>query len=756
WRENLRKTREYYRRAFELALDAGDQAYAGYAGFFLIGDEIMAGYPLQDIYQEAKALIPFYKRTNVAVLDFIFTPSNLVPLSKLMAAPLTEMGVEAFDEEDFLEKSADNNLFLCWYYYAQIRDLYLFRQFEDGVAMLETVALIESNLPGHVKTAEIYFYMALHHLAFYDQVDDPEQRASLLERARGFRDKMADWALSCPANFSHKHLVMNAEIDRVEGRFLEAMKGFEQAAVEAGEAGFVQNQAIAFELAGRLQDSLGFSKPAVTYYKEAYYHFHLWGASGKCHALIKTHPELSTSYAAKDPFRSISTMSTHSDVWDMDIAYKAAHAFSREVVLPDLLKKIMRFILENSGAQQGYLITLDENKRHVIQAEGHIDDSRVAVLEGRAIEEYPSISAKIVRFVFRTSKDVVLDDILKSNWLSDDFKGGNVQRSVICSPLLSRGRIQAAFYLNNSLVSGAFTPERLELIRFLSSQMAIALENAQVYANLERTVAQRTRELSKKNRQIMDSIQYAERIQKAILPGTHRIEEYLPDVFILFKPRDIVSGDFYWLGNNERYIFFAAVDCTGHGVPGAFMSMISNTLLNQSVNDRKLEDPAEILTDLNAEVVKTLHQSKRFSTDDGMDMVLCRFDRDLGNLLFAGANRPLYLVPSGSDSLKVFKGTRRSIGGRQKRGHNRFVNQEIDWKPGDMIYLSSDGFSDQSGRRNRKFGSSALKALLGSIASKPVGEQKRRLESELELHQGDIPQRDDILLVGIRHKKPQE
>ena len=270
--------------------------------------------------------------------------------------------------------------------------------------------------------------------------------------------------------------------------------------------------------------------------------------------------------------------------------------------------------------------------------------------------------------------------------------------------------------------------------------------------------------IEEKNDQIMSSIRYAERIQDAILPIKIRVDKILPDRFVIFMPKDIVSGDFYWINEVEDKIVVAVVDCTGHGVPGAFMSMIGNTLLNQIIMENKILDPASILDHLNVGVRQMLKQEKgETESHDGMDVCICVMEDTAvplveggykKKLTFAGARRPLYLmqVKDGVSEFIEIRGTRHSIGGRQpaKAKKREFQDHVLDIQVGDMLYLTSDGFIDQQNVEEVRFGSRRLKNFLKEISGLDLAFQKERLLAELRYHQGDEGQMDDITIVGVR------
>ncbi|UCG27085.1 MAG: SpoIIE family protein phosphatase, partial [Bacteroidales bacterium] len=259
-------------------------------------------------------------------------------------------------------------------------------------------------------------------------------------------------------------------------------------------------------------------------------------------------------------------------------------------------------------------------------------------------------------------------------------------------------------------------------------------------------VVQKSKELEQKNKDITDSIRYAQRIQNAILPP----ENSFAETFILFQPKDIVSGDFYWLAMTETKQVIAAVDCTGHGVPGAFMSIIGYNSLNKIVKEYGFIHPAEILDHLNDEVSNTLQkQSDEDEVKDGMDIALLVYDFTTKELEYAGAYNPLYLVSEGE--LIEIKGDRFPIGRSSIKVGQKFTNHKIQLKSGDTTYVFSDGYADQfGGSEGKKFKSKAIKNMLLEIQDLSMEKQKAHMERVMEEWRGNLPQIDDILFIGSR------
>lgn len=261
------------------------------------------------------------------------------------------------------------------------------------------------------------------------------------------------------------------------------------------------------------------------------------------------------------------------------------------------------------------------------------------------------------------------------------------------------------------------------------------------------------KEVTTKNQKITDSIRYAQTIQEAILPQAIEFEKAFTDHFVYFSPKDMVSGDFYWMANHYtlegQKTILATIDCTGHGVPGAFMSMIGNTLLNEIVNQEKIFEPAQILTRLHEGVKKSLQQNN-LSNDDGMDVCLCtiHFQGDgAAHVQFTGAKRPLYYFQN--SFLQHLKGDVKSIGGRDRK-HKPFTTQDLYLMKGDSLYLMTDGFSDQQNAENQKFGTTRLLELIEKNAALPLSIQRQELDDELKTHSWATEQRDDITILGVK------
>lgn len=277
--------------------------------------------------------------------------------------------------------------------------------------------------------------------------------------------------------------------------------------------------------------------------------------------------------------------------------------------------------------------------------------------------------------------------------------------------------------------------------------------------HLEELVDERTYELNREkeivevqNLEIKKSIQYAKRIQASILPSLSYIKQTLTDSFVLYQPKDIVSGDFYWFTKIGSKAIIAAVDCTGHGVPGAFMSIIGYTALNYIVNDKRIMEPSVILKELDKQVKISINQqgANIENSYDGMELGICVIDYEQGKLEFSGANRPMYF--SNSEQFEKITTSKHSIGGDSKQsGVKEFNTFRTKFSKGDQIYLLSDGYADQfGGPKGKKFLSKNISLLIEEVKSLPMREQGKLFEKNINDWKGLEDQVDDILVIGIR------
>ena len=249
-----------------------------------------------------------------------------------------------------------------------------------------------------------------------------------------------------------------------------------------------------------------------------------------------------------------------------------------------------------------------------------------------------------------------------------------------------------------------------------------------------------------KNKELVDSIQYAKRIQNAIMPSEKQLNQLIPNGFVFYQPKDIVAGDFYWLNQKNKDLYIASCDCTGHGVPGALVSIVCNAALNRSIKEFSLNKSGEIL-DKTRDLVVTEFEKSEDEVSDGMDIALIKLN---GNrLYFSGANNPLWVVRNNGDVVEDIKGCKQSIG--LSNNPVPFVTHEVELSSGDCVYLFTDGYADQfGGPKGKKYKTRAFKKLLQSACKEPIYQQKKIIEKTLNDWKGKLEQVDDICVIGLK------
>lgn len=406
------------------------------------------------------------------------------------------------------------------------------------------------------------------------------------------------------------------------------------------------------------------------------------------------------------------------------------------------IEHIVTFIYDNVNKLMDAPILaagIYNEQRNKLEFYGIDDQHKEMVYSSDSLDDTTKLSV----WCYQNQKEIFINDIQteSQNYVQKLTipTGTQMSNSLIYIPLLVKGKKSGVITVQ-SHKSNAYNNYQRTIFINLATYISIALENANTY-----------KVISIKNKQITDSIRYAETIQKAILPPQHDLQEaFGNNYFIFYQAKDVVSGDFYWLSiKNINTVFVATVDCTGHGVPGAFMSLIGATLLNEIVEQKGIESPAKIIENLHEQIRIVLRQ-KDMLNRDGMDLCLCRLEKNdtLTQLTYSGAKRPLYYINKFNE-LEQIRSTHKSIGGGNKE-HINFEEFSYALQTGEMIYLTTDGYTDQNNADNEKLGSLKLKTTLLEIASLEITEQYEQIKLLFNTHKSNEQQRDDVTVMGIR------
>jgi predicted ATPase/GAF domain-containing protein/tRNA A-37 threonylcarbamoyl transferase component Bud32 len=773
-KQHFKKVCRLLMENYQQALNLGNFDYAGHilANYILFLGRTDMEVPL--LHKKAEGI----RDTIVQLKQSIMVSPIIVEMtfSENLLGKHPKPAVLDLDLDGLFEKFQEDTkkVFFCQANIKRIILAYLFDEYADILAYIKAVEDSWKHItsPLTFMTSDIHFYIPLAYLQLCTRTPANDRGKKYLNKARKSIKKMAELAEFGPVNFLHKYYLMQAEFYRVTGKSRQAAEYYEQAIEKAYENEYINEAALANELAAKFHIQSNQHKLAAIYLMEARGCYSKWGAIAKVKHLDETYPKyLSQPMSMPGSTRmtqTISSASTESsgDFLDVKSILKASQTLSGEVQLKGLLEKMMQILIENAGAQKSVLIQ-DDGERLLIQAEGD-SDGVTGILRALPVEESGKVPLSVINYVARGKQISVFDNLSKdTHYSTDKYIQEHQPQSAVCVPILSKGELFAIIYLENNLVEGAFTPARLEILNMLSSQIAISVENTQLYEQLEEKVRQRTialrqaheqleknhEALEESHRKISDSVNYASRIQEAVLPTPEFLAKLLPQHFILYRPCSVVSGDFYWVKQVDHHIIAVAADCTGHGVPGALVSMLGMAFLNEIVPKLAVQSQltaANILNSLRNEVIIALKQRGKLSEQkEGMDIALCVIDPINKQLQYAGAHNPLYITKD--HQLVEVKADRMPIAISRKE--QPFTNHDMSFQSGDMIYLFSDGYADQNrdhGEEEEKFTKKRLKRLLAKINQEPLPKQKEILTNRFEEWKGNLTQRDDVLIFGIR------
>jgi PAS domain S-box-containing protein len=484
WAKNLRFARDLLRRAFEAANQMGDLTYAVYSCELPSTNLLVAGDSLVDVQREAEHALAFARKARFGLIgDLIATKLRLIRTLRGLTPKFGSFDDAEFDELRMERRFATNPDLAraeCTYLTRKLQARFFSGDYAAAVnASSRAQSLLWTSLTT-LEATEYHFYGALSRAGFYGSVS-PDQRQQHLDALAAHHRRLEVWAASCPENFGNRAALVGAEIARIEGRVLDAEHLYEQAIQSAQANGFVQNEALAHELAARFYAARGFDRIADLYLRNARYGYLRWGANGKVRQLEELYPQLLEKDAALAPTGTIGAPVEH---LDLATVLKVSQAVSGEIVLEKLIDTLMRTAIEYAGAQRGLLIAPRGTEQR-IEAEATTRGEIVSV----ALRDEPMVPValpeSIVHYVLRTGEVVILGDASADTPFSADAYLCQQQvRSILCLPLINQSRLIGVLYLENNLAPRVFTPARIAILKLLASQAAISLENTRLYRDL--------------------------------------------------------------------------------------------------------------------------------------------------------------------------------------------------------------------------------------------------------------------------------
>ena len=532
WTQPMATSIDFVRASFRTALETGDLTYACYAMYHIVTLLLLRNEPLDSVWREAEIARDFVRDAKFRDMEDTIVPQQrFIAMMQGRTASISTFNDAQFDESAFEAQLMGGRMptMICWYWTMKAKARFLAGDYAEALAAVDNAAALLWSSTGHFPLIDYYYYAALTVAALYENT-------SAVERPRWgellkLRDQLHEWADVNRPSFGDKHALVSAEIARLEGRELDAMRLYQAAIQSAREHGFVQNEALADEVAARFYAARGFDTIAQAYLREARRCYLRWGAFGKVRQLEQLYPHLRDAPAPTSP-----TIGAPVERLDVGIVLKAAQAVSSEIVLGELIKTLLRIAVEHAGAERGLLILFPGDEPQ-IEAEAVTGPGRVEITLRRTAASSVELPESVLQYVIRTRKSVILDDAsVQSPFSTDEYIRQKQARSVLCLSLVKQSKLIGVLYLENNLASHVFTPARISVLELLASQAAISLENARLYNDLQEREA-RIRRLVDSN--IVGIVIW--NVQGRIIDANQAFLD-----MVGYDQEDIVSGRLRW------------------------------------------------------------------------------------------------------------------------------------------------------------------------------------------------------------------
>ncbi|BAY29088.1 serine/threonine kinase [Nostoc carneum NIES-2107] len=520
WKRHTRETIEPLLRSIQDALEVGDIEFACHAAHFYCGHLFFNGNNLEYVQDKQKQYIKFiqkFRQEHQLYLTRI--DGQLVDnLRECSPDKLVLTGEYLNEEETIAYLQQHNNLIsLFSIYFAKSMVCYLFKNYEKSLESAQKGASYSGYVQSEIIFVQHNFYYSLallaHHFPTGVQVDlgSQNEQHQYLSQVLENQEKMQYWAQHCPMNYQHKYELVEAEKARVLGQTLVAMEYYDRAIQGARQQGYIQEEALAYELAAEFYLSLGRKEIAQSYMGKAHYCYLRWGATAKVKDLESRYPQF--------VLQTFASETSNTGALDLATTIKASQTLASEIVTDKLLNKLMKIVMENAGAQASCLM-LERNGQLVVEARGFIEKDEFIVCRSSSVNIGDCLPLSLINYVKRTKEYVVLNDAThEGRFINDPYITRHKPKSILCIPIIHQGQLIGLLYLKNNLTTNAFTSERLEVLKILSSQAAISLKNAQLYA-----------EMTALNLNLKQEIDKRQQAEEALRESERRLAQFLEAV----------------------------------------------------------------------------------------------------------------------------------------------------------------------------------------------------------------------------------
>ncbi|HAZ47327.1 MAG TPA: serine/threonine protein kinase [Cyanobacteria bacterium UBA11369] len=785
WKEPVRKTLKPLLESYQIGLETGDLEYAAYSACYACHHLYFAGAELTELEEEMASYSHALKQLKqIASFNYneIFRQAVLNLLGESENRCL--LVGEAYDEEELLSQHLEGNdrNGLHYLYLNKLILCYLFGELPQAV---QNAAKAEEYIDSAIALLCVplfHFYDSLVQLAI---LTDPStsDRERILEKVTQNQQKIKTWAERAPMNHLHKFYLVEAERHRVLGENVQAMDDYDLAIKAAKENEYVNEEALANELAAKFYLAWGKETIAQTYMLAAYYAYSRWGAKAKIADLEKCYPQLLAPIFNRNIASQIGDtiiQSTHeiatsqvtnttgtsiSSALDLTTVIEASQIISGEINLDKLISTLMQVVIENAGATGGALI-LERSGELFITAQSVGNECH---LQSISVDNSQEIPGSIVNYVWRTAETIAINDAIESaNWAADPYIIQHHPKSVLCLPIQHQGMSLGILYLENNLTEAAFTSDRLKLLKLLSSQAAISIQNASLYQTLEDKVQERTAQLAEANHQLalanqeITTLNYrlkeenirlsaeldvARQLQQMVLPKPSEFEG-IKDLEIagFMEPADEVGGDYYDVLSQNGKVTLTIGDVTGHGLESGVLMIMAQTAV-RTLQESNETDPVKFMDVLNRTLYGNL---QRMNSLKNMTLALLEYQDGILNL--SGQHEEIIVVRTDGNVERIDTVSLGFPIGLEAEIADFVAQTQVLLNPGDVVVLYTDGITEAEDINRRLYGLDRLCEVVRKNRHLVAEEIRQVVIEDVRQHIGEQKVFDDITLLVLKQK----
>jgi predicted ATPase/serine phosphatase RsbU (regulator of sigma subunit) len=760
WKNHIKTSTPYFLDSISYGKEFGNFEYAGYGVNIYFVNFLLSGRLLSEANSlKEENLILHREIKQHHAYDFYFIWQRL--LEKLQEEPQTlELSqLISFDTENFSEeeaekkyKEANNASVLSSYYISKSMLSYLLHSPEKSLEYAKmSMAYLGGNL-GMMMIPEVFFFTCLSCISILLAGEvGTEEKETLQKEVNEIINKFQNWQENSPENYGAKYYILIAGNNLAQGNLVEAQELFEKAIQTARENEYLIEEALANELYAKLwklREKDNFAKACVV---EAYYLFGKWGCIPKQRRMETEYPYLrrtgdsklsrSRSYdtvsatrVAQTRLSSDKTTSSAASFLDFHSVIKASQALASELEFDKLLHKLMKILFENAGAESGVLILIDKNPQtkateYTIEAEGDVNN--VEVLMHKPLSN-GNLPLGMVNFVSKVKNYLVLDDAEhQGNFQKDAYILSKKVKSALCYPILSQGKLIGIVYLENNLTTSAFTPERIEVLNVLSSQLAISIENAKLLSEVV--------DVTKEKARVGMAMEIAREIQTCLLPDSPTMEGY--EVTAFMQTADEVGGDYYDIIHYGNKDWIVIGDVSGHGIEAGLIMMMVQVALHSSLQyfEEENKDFSKLMQRVNAVISSNI---RMMGLDKYMTITLCLRNDNVFH--HAGAHQDIIVYRKATGTLEYIETPGSWLGMDDLL--NEFPISEFRVESGDVFLLYTDGISEGRNSEGEMLGMKGLAKVLEDNAFEPTEVIKEKIIQLFDVYKND----DDITFMVVR------